>query len=83
LRNELGLEAFIEKLERNGMKMVFRKDGGERELISFVCVLTNGWKLASDVIFDKESNGVNIQMTVPQEDVSQYFHHALTMIANA
>jgi hypothetical protein len=44
--------------------------------------LTNGWKLASDVIFDKANNGVNIQMTVPQEDVSQYFYHALTMIAN-
>lgn len=45
--------------------MVFRKDGGQRQLISFMCVLTNGWKLASDIIFDKGSNGVNIQMTVP------------------
>lgn len=62
--------------------MVFRKDGGERELMSFVCVLTNGWKLASDFIFDKSSNSVNIQMTVPAEGIAQYFHHALTMIAN-
>lgn len=63
--------------------MVFRKDGGDRELMSFVCVITNGWRLASDFIFDKGSNSVTIQMTVPYEEVSQYFHHALTMIANA
>jgi hypothetical protein len=78
----LGLEAFIEKLEKNSLKMVFRKDGGERELMSFVCILTNGWKLATDIIFDKGTNSVNTQMTVPFEEVSQYFHHALTMIAN-
>ena len=62
--------------------MVFRKDSGERELMSFVCILTNGWRLCTDVIFDKSSNGVNIQMTVPDEKIAQYFHHALTMIAN-
>jgi hypothetical protein len=28
LRNDLGLEVFIEKLEKNGLKMVFRKDSG-------------------------------------------------------
>jgi len=62
--------------------MVFRKDGDEKELISFVCILTNDWRLAVDVIFEKATNGVNIQMTIPHDDVSQYFHHALTMIAN-
>lgn len=82
LKNELGLEEFISKLEANGMKLVFRKNGEEKELISFVCILTNEWRLAVDVIFEKDTNGVMIQMTVPYEDVGQYFHHALTMIAN-
>lgn len=50
--------------------------------MSFVCILTNGWRLATDVIFDKGTNGVNIQMIIPNDDIGQYFHHALTMIAN-
>lgn len=62
--------------------MVFRKDGDTRELMSFVCQLTNGWKLAIDVIFDKSASSVIIQMTVPREEIAKYFHHALAMIVN-
>lgn len=64
------------------MKEVFRKDGDSKELMSFICQLTNGWKLTIDVIFDKSSNSVIIQMTVPKEEAAKYFQHALAMIVN-
>jgi hypothetical protein len=40
--------------------MVSRKDGGDKVFMSFVCILTNGWKLATDMIFNKMTNSVNI-----------------------
>ena len=60
------MEAFVTKLENNNMKLVFRKDTGERELMSFVCVLTNNWRMCCDVIFEKATKSVNIQLTVPE-----------------
>jgi hypothetical protein len=42
----------------------------------------NGMRLVVDIIFDKTSNSVNIQMTGPNETVLAYFNHALNMIVN-
>lgn len=50
--------------------------------MSYVCMLTNGWRMSIDVIFEKSSSSINIQMTLPDEAWGQYLHHALTMIAN-
>ena len=40
----------------------------------------NGIKFVVDIIFDKTTNGVNVQMTGPNETTLAYFNHALTMI---
>ena len=45
--------------------------------MSFVCVLTNGWKLAVDIIFTKTGDQHNIQITTPFEGVNQYFYQVL------
>jgi hypothetical protein len=50
--------------------------------MSYGCRLSNGMILVVDIIFDKSVNGVNIQMTGPNEAVLNYFNHALAMIAN-
>ena len=50
--------------------------------MSYGCLLMNGLKLIVDIIFDKTSNAVNIQMTGPNENVLAYFNHALNMIVN-
>lgn len=42
----------------------------------------NGIRLIVEVIFDKTSNSVNIQMTGPSEILLAYFNHALNMIVN-
>ncbi len=49
------------------------------------CQLTSGIKLIAEIIFDKASNSVNVQMTAPKSVDSMmlmYFNHALAMIAN-
>ncbi len=50
--------------------------------MSYGCLLLNNMRLIVDIIFDKTSNAVNIQMTGPNETVLAYFNHALNMIAN-
>ena len=50
--------------------------------MSYGCLLMNGLKLIVDIIFDKTSNAVNIQMTGLNENVLAYFNHALNMIVN-
>jgi hypothetical protein len=48
----------------------------------FSCELVNGVNLISEVIFDKSTNAVNMQLTGPNDVYISYFHHALSIIAN-
>lgn len=42
----------------------------------------NGIRLIVEIIFDKATNAVNIQMTGPNETILAYFNHALNIIVN-
>jgi predicted RNA-binding protein Jag len=82
LQNSNNIEEFVERMQNNHLHQVFRKENGNNELMSYGCQLVNGMKLIVDVIFDKSSNSVNIQMTGPNETVLAYFNHSLAMVAN-
>ena len=64
------------------MSQVFRKENGANELMSYGCMLMNGMRLVVEVIFEKSTNAVNIQLTGPSEALIAYFNHALNMIVN-
>jgi len=82
LQNSSDIETFIQKLANNNLCQVFRKENGPNELMSYGCILMNGIRLIVEIIFDKSSNAVNIQMTGPNETILAYFNHALNMIVN-
>ncbi len=82
LQNSNDLESFVRKLENNNLSQVFRKENGANELMSYGCMLMNGIRMVVEIIFEKSSNGVNIQMTGPNETLIAYFNHALNMIVN-
>jgi hypothetical protein len=62
--------------------MVFRKQNGNNELMSFSIMLTNGVVSLVDVIFDRTTNSANIQITSVYEKVLPLINHALGMIVN-
>lgn len=45
-------------------------------------MLMNGIRMVVEVIFEKGSNAVNIQLTGPSEALIAYFNHALNMVVN-
>ncbi len=64
----------------NNVNIVFRKQGGNNELMSFSIQLLNGVVVLVDVIFDKSTNTPNIQITSVYEKIIPLVHHALSMI---
>lgn len=82
LANKLQLNEFIQKLKDNHLYEVVRHENGSNEMLVYVCLLSNGTRLVSEIIFDKTTNGVNMRLTGPSETYLSYFHHALSLIVN-
>ena len=82
LDHRLKLGEFIQKFEDNNVNLQVRHENGPNELMVFSCELVNGVNLISEVIFDKTTNAVNMQLTGQNETYLAYFHHALSIIAN-
>ena len=66
------------------MSLVFRKNdgGGAKEMMSYICCLVNGMYGMIDVIFDKTSNNVMLQITSQNAGLLPLIKHALAMIVN-
>lgn len=82
LVNKLPLEEFVSKLKDNNLVEIVRHENGTNEMMVYACVLLNGVKLVTEIIFDKTSNSVNLRLTGPTDIYANYFQHALSMIAN-
>ena len=73
---------FIKKLTSNNVSLVFRKSDGAKELMSFICCLTNQSYGMVDVIFEKSTNNVLLQISSQVEALLPLIKHALAMIVN-
>lgn len=82
LANKLSLDEFVVRLKNNNLVEIVRHENGSNEMMVYACVLLNGVRLVTEIIFDKSSNGVNLRLTGPNDIYTSYFHHALSMIVN-
>lgn len=82
LANKLSLDDFVLKLKNNNLVEIVRHENGTNEMMVYACLLLNGVRLVTEIIYDKTSNGVNLRLTGPNEIYTSYFHHALSMIVN-
>lgn len=66
----------------NNVSLVFKKGDEAKELMSFVCCLVNGMFGMVDIIFEKNTLNVMLQISSESEALLPLIKHALAMIIN-
>lgn len=61
---------------------MFRKESGSNELLALAIMLLNGVVSLVNVIFDRSTNAVNMQIASVYEKVLPLVNYALAMIVN-